>query len=63
MANSYDLTEDDRGFTFGRMVNIDLATIRNMLWAVHVTAVRSYDRELAYRALELLKHSQQLLEQ
>ncbi len=29
MANSYDLTEDNRGLKLGRLINADLVIIRN----------------------------------
>ena len=37
---SYDLTEDDRGLTFGRMVNTDLVLARNNAYRLWKTSMK-----------------------
>lgn len=61
--NSYDLTEDDRGLTFGRMVNIDLVIVRNLAYVLMME--QRNDRVIAidhYESSELYRLTQQLLE-
>ena len=68
MSQSYDLTEENRGLTFGRMVNIDLVIIRNRAYAIAMeknkASINDGIESIAnnYDAIELYELSQQLLE-
>jgi hypothetical protein len=45
--NGYDLTEDNRGLSLdGRIINIELVAIRNILWSANLLAEKREQKEL-----------------